>query len=192
MDTYYINKDHYLVGPNVTVAPIMPEALTQANIVPRTVILHTNAGSPLTRWDRLRAFMARQDITIECHFQVDMDGHVAQFMPTNRRADCNYKANGFAVSIETQDNGSATLSTTPWTVAQAEAIANVVAAVGHKYGIPYTSPTSYLDDGVGYHSQYAEWSVYRGKTCPGAARIRQMDWIRQRAAQLCACAPAGL
>jgi hypothetical protein len=47
-------------------------------------------------------------------------------MPLNRRADCNYKANGYwwsgayvgAISFETTDNGYPTLDATPWTLAQ--------------------------------------------------------------------------
>ena len=187
---FYIDRNHMLQGPGVIHALINPEATSQPKIKPRTQILHSQSGPSRTPWDRLVAFMRRSDITLECHFLVNLDGTVVQCMPTNVRADCNYKANPFAISYETQDNGYPANEKEPWTPAQAEALANVVAAVGHKYGIPYTSPANYLDAGVGYHSQFPEWSVYKGKTCPGAARIRQMDWVRRRAAEVCACAPS--
>lgn len=189
---YYIDRNHQLQGPKVIHDFIVPEAFTQPEIKPRTVILHSQAGPRKTPWQALVSYMKRSDITLEAHFLIEMDGTVVQTMPTHKRADCNYKANPFAIAIETQDNGYPTLATTPWTPEQAEAIANVVAAVGHKYGIPYTSPTNYLDGGVGYHSQFPEWSTFKGKTCPGAARIRQMDWVRRRAAEVCACAPQGV
>lgn len=187
---YYIGSDHLLRGPKVVHALITPESTSQPTIRPRTVILHSQAGPRRTLWQSLVSYMKRSDISLECHFIVELDGTVVQTMPTNRRADCNYKANQFAISFETQDNGWPTLSTTPWSPAQVEAIANVVAACGHRYGIPYTSPANYLDAGVGYHSQFPEWSTFKGKTCPGAARIRQMDWVRRRAAEVCACAPS--
>lgn len=194
--SYYVNSNHVLVGPNVIYKPI-PEATTAAKIVPWSVIMHTNAAPAYTRWERLWAYMNRADINIESHLQVDLDGAIVQMVPFNVKADCNYKANSFqtpaglagAISIETADRGAATLNTTPWTVAQLDAIVGAVAAVGHKYGIPYSQPTAWNDRGVGHHSLFQEWSVYKGKTCPGASRIRQMDYIRQQAAHTCACAP---
>lgn len=207
MSGYYVNSQHMLIGPNVRHELIVPEATTQPEIYPWSVILHSQSGPRRTAWQRLVDYMRRSDIHLEAHFIVELDGTVVQCMPLNRRADCNYKANRFrvpfwgsptghldvgAISFETQDEGSASLQFTPWTPAQAEAIASVIAAIGHKYGVPYTSPAHWQDRGVGFHSQYSEWSSFRGKTCPGAARIRQMDWIRRRAAEVCACAPEGV
>jgi hypothetical protein len=193
---YYVNSQHILVGPKVIYKPI-PEAATAPKIVPWSLILHSNSGPAYTRWERLWAYMNRADITIESHLQIDLDGTIVQMVPFNVRADCNAHANQFvvngqrvgAISIETADNGAAALATQPWSMAQLNAIVGATAAVGHKYGVPYSSPTAWNDRGVGYHSQYKEWSIYRGKTCPGPARIRQMDYIRAEAARTCACAP---
>jgi N-acetylmuramoyl-L-alanine amidase len=202
MSDYYVNSDHILVGPNVLYKPI-PEALTQPKILPWNVILHSNAAPHLTRWESMWAYVNRLDVTGEPHFQVDMDGHVLQYLPLNVRADCNAKANSWkvdidgaptlvgAISFETQDNGSATLAKTPWAIPQLDAITGAIAAIGHKYGVPYTNPVSWDDRGVGHHCEYKEWSIYVGKTCPGAARIRQMDYVRNAAAGLCACNPYG-
>lgn len=189
-----MNSNHVLEGPKVVYKPI-PEAATQQVIVPWSVILHSNAAPRYTPWLSLWRYWNRADVNGEAHLQVDLDGTIVQAIPFNRRADCNAKANAFrafggvvgAISIETADLGAATLATTPWNQAQLDAIVGAVAAVGHKYGVPYTQPTSWQDRGVGFHSQFAEWSIYRGKTCPGAARIRQMDYVRTRAAETCAC-----
>lgn len=202
MSEYYVNSQHMLIGPNVR-HELLPEALRQQEIQPWSIILHSNAGPRKTPWESLKAFMAREDITGESHFLVDMDGTVVQLMPLNRRADCNYKANSFtvpfygskmvvgAISFETQDEGYGTLDRTPWTLPQVTAIANAVAAIGHKYGVPYVQPARWSDQGVGHHCLFPEWSIYKGKTCPGRARIQQMDFIRMQAASICACAPEG-
>ena len=204
MSEFYVNSQHLLMGPGVR-HELLPEAFSQPEILPWSVILHSNAGPRYTKWEALKNYMARKDITIESHFQVDLDGTIVQYMPLNRRADCNAKANLMkvpwfggttqavgAVSFETADEGYATLEQTPWTLAQANQIAQAIAAIGHKYGVPYVSPAYWNDRGVGYHSQFKEWSVYTGKTCPGRTRIQQMDWIRRTAAETCACdAPVG-
>lgn len=207
MSEYYVNSQHMLIGPNVRHELIMPEATTQPEIYPWSVIMHSQAGPAKTPWSRLVAYMRRTDITLEAHFLVDMDGWITQTMPLNRRADCNFRANRFqvpfwaspngrldvgAIAFETQDEGSATLVTTPWTVPQINAMANACAAIGHKYGIPYTQPSHWQDRGIGHHSLFPEWSSFRGKTCPGRARIGQMDYLRMTAASICACGEPGL
>ena len=188
MAGYRINSYALLEGPNVE-WKLLPETWTQPIIEPRSVILHSQAGPRRTFWGDLWNYMNRADINGEAHLLVNLDGSIIQLMPFNRRADCNYKANQFAISFETQDDGAATLATTPWSLLQFDAITNAVAAIGHKYGIPYQSPATWDDAGVGYHSQFKEWSSYTGKTCPGAARIYQMDAVRSVAAGICACEP---
>lgn len=182
----------WLIGPRAIISPVEPEASTQPIIRPRNAILHTNAGPAKTGWESLVTYWRRKDITGEAHFQVDMAGNIVQAIPVHRRADCNAKANRFtlpgkitamgAVSFETQDEGYAALATTPWTVPQWEAIVGALTALVVQYGVACTAPTSWSDTGIGYHSQFPEWSIYKGKTCPGAARIRQMDSIRHEVA----------
>lgn len=199
--TYWIDSQHILHGPNVHYEPI-PEAFTQEQINPWSIILHSNAGPHKTIWQALWKYVARTDIKIEPHFiGPDSEGVIVQLLPLNVRADCNAKANAWwipygpghvrvgAISFETQDNGAATLATTPYNPKQFEALVGACAAIGHKYGNPYQSPATWDDRGIGYHCQYPEWSVYVGKTCPGAARIYQMDELRRQAALTCACEP---
>lgn len=191
-DGYAYSSDGWLVGSKVNRQPVEPEASTQPLIRPTLAILHSNAAPRLTPWSALVRYWRRADVTGEAHFQVDMDGTLTQAIPVERRADCNYKANRWwspttgayhgAVSFETQDNGAASLDVTPWTV---EAVASMVAALVAlvvQYGAECGVPTSPYGAGIGHHVLYREWSIYKGKTCPGAARIRQMDHIRHEVA----------
>ncbi|HKZ20328.1 MAG TPA: peptidoglycan recognition family protein [Acidimicrobiia bacterium] len=172
-------------APQVIVK-LLPEVVTQAQISPRTIIDHSNAGASKTGWEALWKYMARTDIVMDCHCLVDMTGLIVQCLPFHVRADCNFKANTFAISFETQDNGSPSLPYTPWTPEQFEALAQAHAALCDAYDIRIVQPSAWDASGIGHHSLYPEWSSYAGKTCPGAARIAQMPALRARVATLLA------
>jgi hypothetical protein len=107
-------------------------------------------------------------------------------MGIDRRADCNYRANQFvvgghtygAISFETQDNGAATLARTPWSLPALNALVQITKALVIQCDIHCTQPAYWNSSGIGHHTLHPEWSSYTGKTCPGAARIAQMDYIR--------------
>lgn len=160
---------------------LLPEATTQTSIVPRLVILHTNAGGSSTTGYQLRAFMFRGEITLECHFQIDLDGTVHQYMPITVRADCNAAANPFAVSIETQDLGGATVDVTPWTPAQCAAIVNVLHWLHDTAGIPLERCTRWDGTGVAAHRDFPQWSA-AAHSCPGVARVAQVPGLIAAAA----------
>jgi hypothetical protein len=182
----WLDLFHVLQGPTVIYKPL-PEASTQPFITPRNAIMHSQAGPRRTPWQSLWSYMFRTDVHLEAHTLANLDGTLIQTMPFNRRADCNYKANSWmfgttrygALSCETQDNGYPTLQTTPWSLQQMESLSNMLAIQCIAYKIACTAPTKWDDTGIGYHSQYREWSSFTGKTCPGAARIRQMDELRR-------------
>jgi N-acetylmuramoyl-L-alanine amidase len=182
---YTINDQDLLIGPNVHTA-LIPEAATQPTIVPRSIIDHSNAGKTPSRWQSMWHWIQTPGVVGEQHLQVDMDGQIAQFMPFTVRADCNYKANRWqfggewygALSHETADLGSATLQITPWSLPQFAALAAAHTAECVAYRIRCTQPATWQDSGIGHHNLFPEWSSYIGKTCPGAARIRQMDQLR--------------
>lgn len=190
---YYV-RDGVLHGPKVTYKPI-PEAATQPKITPRSVILHSEAGPRYTPLQNLWNYIRRADITGEPHFLVDRDGTVWQAMPVTVRADNNYRANRWihdgraygAVSFETSDEGWPTLDRTPWNAAQLAAIVGATAALCCTYGIACTAPARWTDSGIGHHVLFPnDWTNVRGKTCPGRARIAQMDWIRREVAVMVA------
>ncbi len=185
-----IDAQHQLRGPGVTVK-LLPESSTQSFIAPRSAIMHSNAGRARTSWLSLWKYWARKDISGEGHAQVDFDGMFVQMMPFNRRADCNYKANSWlhfgtvvgAISFETQDNGAGSLPTTPWSLPQFDKMVAALTCACICYRIRCTAPAGPYDSGIGHHSLFREWSSFVGKTCPGAARIRQMDELRRRVAE---------
>jgi hypothetical protein len=192
---YVVDSQHWLHGPNVVQRPI-PESTTQPTIAPRNAILHTNAGSRSA--SSLWSWITQSTVTGEPHFQVGYKV-MEQYMPLNRRADCNYSANRWfdpragkyygAISFETQDNGALTLNTTPWSFEQVAHMANALTAIAVCYGVYCTAPATWDGSGIGHHTLFPyqgvgskAWTNVRGKTCPGTARIRQMDYVRQEVA----------
>lgn len=190
---YIITDAHVLAGPHTVYRPI-PEAASQPTIVPRSAILHTNAG--LNSASSLWAYFTRATVSGESHFQVGYET-MEQYMPLNRRADCNYSANRWrdgvnyfgAISFETQDNGVQTLNSTPWTFRQLDLMVNALTCIGVVYGVACTAPATWDASGIGHHTLHPfqgigrpAWTNVRGKTCPGSARIAQMDEIRRRVA----------
>lgn len=160
---------------------LLPEATTQPAIKPRLVILHTNAGSRSTNGFELRKWMARDDVGLECHFQVDSDGLVHQFMPVNVRADCNAAANPFAVSIETQDRGAATVDSTAWTAEQGSSIVGLLRWLHDVYSVPLERCTRWDGVGVAGHRDFHQWSK-SAHSCPGNVRWAQIPALIAAAA----------
>lgn len=174
-----------LVYPYAEYLPIK-EAATQAKITPRLLIFHSMAGPQMTSLDALWRYVNRDDVHTEPTFILDMAGRMAQLVPADVRADCNAQANGFAGSVETQDEGSPTLPSTSWTQPQVEQLAGLAAWYYLRFAVPLDFPSAWDGAGVGFHSLYPQWSIYVGKTCPGAARIAQMRDVLARARVLAA------
>jgi hypothetical protein len=178
-----------LVYPGAAWLPI-PEQQTQPRIIVSQLIFHSMAGPRLTSLEALRAYMGRDDVHVECTAMSDMDGRMAQLVEANVRADCNYKANVRAISVETQDEGSPTLASTPWTAIQLEQHAGFAAWCHLRFSVPLRFPPTWDSPGVGYHRLYAEWSNVTGKSCPGDTRIGQMPALLARAREIAAWTPA--
>ena len=155
----------------------LPENATQPKIRPTQIILHTAVDSPGPT--RLRSYFAREDVGLESHFWVTLDGIVIQMMNTEVRADANRKANRRpdgtgAISIETEDEGDPI--GVPWTAAQLDSLEAIIRWAAHVHSIPLTVCSSPDAPGLGYHSLFgapSAWTPSAGKTCPGATRIRQ-------------------
>jgi hypothetical protein len=169
--------------PNAVWRPL-PENSTQSTITPRAVILHTAVDAPGPT--SLYSFFARGDIGAESHFFVLLDGTVEQYMDTTRRADANNQANGYAISIETEDEGRP--DQLPWSAAQLDALVALVDWCCTAHGIPRRQIESPTGSGIGWHSMWNDsagrtpWSIYAGKTCPGRARVPQVPGIIARVA----------
>lgn len=144
-----------------------PRGTPGGSIIPRTVIVHSEAtpgglakptGGPL-----------------EWHFMVCRDGRIIQHVDTQRRADANNKANAFAVSIETEDDGDPDRQ--PWTDAQLWALERLIKWIATTHRIPLRRCPSWVEGGIGYHTMFGAPSPWTPvvKTCPGRARILQFN-----------------
>jgi hypothetical protein len=181
----WIDANHLLHGPRFTV-DLIPESTVQSIIHPVTGIVHTNGSSGTVTPAQSVAYWRRPDVVGEAHLAIGYDNAI-QAVPLNRRADCNYKANLWylpsgvavgAISLECQDDGAATVATTPLTLRQLDLAASVLTAVCVCYGAWCTQPAAWDDSGIGHHILFPEWWK-TPRSCPGAARIRQMDALRK-------------
>ena len=155
---------------NAAKSKLLPESRTQPKIRPRVVIMHSAAGR-----GSLYNFFLRSS-NLESHFWVSEAGVVEQYIDTNVRADANNKANGFAISIETESTRSAT---EPWNPVQFAAIVKLVRWCCDTHGIPAVICPRWDGAGIGWHIQFGApgpWTPV-SKSCPGPARIRQMPYL---------------
>jgi hypothetical protein len=143
----------------------VPAGTPGGAIDPRVLILHTEA----TAGD------AQPHSGLEWHFMVMNDGRIKQLVDTNRRADANNLANPFAISVETEDDGSPDAD--PWTPQQVKAIVKLCRWAHEEHGIPLRRCNAWNGSGIGYHTMWgapSEWTPV-AKSCPGAARKAQFE-----------------
>jgi N-acetyl-anhydromuramyl-L-alanine amidase AmpD len=167
---------------------LLPEWNSQARIVPVLIIDHSQVGSSLGTY-----YYFRDQTGIESHFSVRgrrsgaQDGHIWQFMNTDRVAEANRQANRFpngtgAISIETEDDGDPDHQ--PWTRRQLASLRWLHDKLVRTHPtIPRrraTSATGPGARGLGYHTMFGAPSPWTpaSKTCPGKpVRVRQ--WQRE-------------
>jgi len=167
---------------------LLQEWNSQPRITPVLIIDHSQAGSSLGTY-----FYFRDQTGIESHFSVlgtrsgRSDGHIWQFMNTDRSADANLHANRFpdgtgAISIETEDNGDPDHQ--PWSQRQLasmrwlhDKLARMYPAIPRRRATAATGPGA---RGLGHHSLFgapSAWTPVPGKTCPGRP-VRVGQWER--------------
>lgn len=183
------------------------------------------ARMPAARWlgeHSPRTPMSRYDIVCihtivglapahAAHFSVHHDGRIDQSRDTRFRSGANLDGNPRVIAIENEDHGPAFgrwdtddgHAVPPFTTAQIEANAQILAWAHQTHGIPLvlcpnSRPTS---RGLAYHRQgidgnfgdYAfpgrvtggeSWTKSRGKVCPGDKRIAAREKILTRAKQI--------
>jgi N-acetyl-anhydromuramyl-L-alanine amidase AmpD len=165
---------------------LLPEWNSQARIVPVLIIDHSQVGSSLGTY-----FYFRDQTGIESHFSVlgarsgARDGHIWQFMNTDRVAEANRQANRFpngtgAISIETEDDGDPDHQ--PWSRRQLASLRWLHSKLARMYPtIPRrrcTAPTGAGARGLAHHTLFgapSPWTAVRGKTCPGRP-VRVGQW----------------
>lgn len=138
----------------------------------RIGILHVDAGNAYDLEDYFRY----RSGGIESHLHIPKDGTLDQYRDTDWEADANYKANPFAISVETQGYGAG-----KWTGEQIDMIKRVMLWCRDTHGIPLRKVTSWNDPrgGWGYHTLFgapSEWTPV-AKSCPGPDRIEQFHSI---------------
>jgi len=156
---------------------LIPPGSNDPRITPRVAILHVDAGNN----ESLYTYFRDRSGGIESHFHVRRDGLVEQYRDTAYQADANYKANDFAVSIETQGYGEGT-----WSAAQLAAIKGLLRWLNEVHDIPLQKVETWDGSGVGYHVQFGAPGAWTpvAKSCPGPARIAQFEsllvpWMRE-------------
>ena len=146
----------------------LPDSGREPSITMRTVIHHSIVGSAEGAWQYFAGGTA-----IESTFIVKKSGYFWQIMSLGEQADANFRANAFAGSIETEDNGDPDRD--PWTPAQLETLVWLSLEMRRlRPRIARRKCRSWDDAGLGYHTLFPrQWTNVPGKTCPGTIRIRQ-------------------
>jgi hypothetical protein len=136
-------------------------------ITPRIAVLHTDGGNA----ENLGPYFDGPSGGIESHFHISKSGHLYQYRDTDWEADANYRANPFAVSIETQGTGAE-----EWTEAQIVKIVRLLKWLNSTHKIPLRVCDTWDGAGIGWHIQFGSpgpWTP-SSKVCPGPKRIAQI------------------
>jgi hypothetical protein len=146
----------------------LPDSGREPAIAMRTVIHHSIVGSAEGAYQYFAGSTA-----IESTFIVKKSGYFWQCMSLGEQADANFRANAFAGSIETEDNGNP--DTDPWTAAQLDTLVWLSLEMRRLRPLIARRKCRTWDDaGLGYHTLFpGQWTNVPGKTCPGAIRKRQ-------------------
>jgi hypothetical protein len=160
---------------------LIPAGSNDPKIDARAAILHVDAGGAETLYEYFRD----RSGGIESHFFIKWDGTIEQYRDTDYQADANYRANDFAISIETQGYGNGS-----WTKAQLKSIKRLLLWLHETEGIPLHKIGKWNGAGVGYHTQFGApgpWTPV-AKSCPGPNRIKQFEevlvpWFRTKPAE---------
>lgn len=136
----------------------LPDSGREPSITMRTVIHHSIVGSAEGAWQYFAGGTA-----IESTFIVKKSGYFWQIMSLGEQADANFRANAFAGSIETEDNGDPDRD--PWTPAQLETLVWLSLEMRRlRPRIARRKCRSWDDAGLGYHTLFPrQWTNVPGK-----------------------------
>lgn len=154
-------------------------------IIPVGIVLHV----AVSKASSLFGWFNGPSAGIESHLYLRRDGTWEQYRSLGREADAQYKGNSWLsgdgerlgmISIETQGLGPGR-----WSRKQLAALKAFITWAHEEYDIPYRiitepNPRDVKNGGVGYHTQFPEWSNVPGKTCPGYRRIKQTETVLRR------------
>lgn len=154
----------------------IPENRTAPRINANKVILHSAVGP-----GSLYGYFSRDDIKVESHFWVGLNGEIEQYLDTDVRADANWEANDSAIAVETADNGDP--DNFMWTNGQVLALIRIIKWASEVHGIPIRLCPSATSSGIGYHRQFKEWNK-ASHSCPGDIRVKMVPGIIAQAKDL--------
>lgn len=163
-----------------------------------------NAHVAVSEADSVHGFFNRTG-QVDSHFYIRRDGTVEQYVDTDWRAFADLDGNDATISVETQ-GGVTNADSEPWTPEQVEALAQLYAWAVTTHGIERKIATSsHLGErsrGLSWHRLGIDgnfpdlpdvgagrtqrgggmhYSRVRGKLCPGAGKIAQIQGIFDRA-----------
>ena len=136
----------------------LPDSGREPAIAMRTVIHHSIVGSAEGAFQYFAGSTA-----IESTFIVKKSGYFWQCMSLGEQADANFRANAFAGSIETEDNGNP--DTDPWTAAQLDTLVWLSLEMRRLRPLIARRKCRTWDDaGLGYHTLFpGQWTNVPGK-----------------------------
>jgi hypothetical protein len=154
----------------------LPEWQSQRRMTATTIIDHSIVGSGEAGFRHFAERSVLESHFIVCGVADERDGLIWQLMDTDRQADANLNANGYAISIETGDGGDPDRQ--PWTPAQQKSLIWLHNKLRLLHpGIPRRKSRSCADPaGLGYHTLHGAPSCWTpvAKTCPGT--VRRAQW----------------
>jgi hypothetical protein len=143
-------------------------------IRPRIQLAHTNGASSTGSIESsFNWATSKWGVNTMPHFQLDLDGDAAQFLPTDRKGIGNYQIADYSIVIETADAGYGAgdpAGAFGYTDAQIEKLAHVIAYNSIVWDIPLSYPVTWDGSGTASHTEpfgYPYWTNSRGKVCPG-------------------------
>jgi N-acetylmuramoyl-L-alanine amidase len=136
----------------------LPDSGREPAIAMQTVIHHSIVGSAEGAFQYFAGSTA-----IESHFIVKKSGYFWQCMSLGEQADANFRANAFAGSIETEDNGDPDRD--PWTPAQIDTLVWLSLEMRRlRPLIARRKCRTWDDPGIGYHTLFpSQWTNVPGK-----------------------------
>src|SRR5215217_158916 len=139
----------------------LPDHGGEPAISPRIHIHHSIVGSGAGAW----GYFANST-NLESTNIVLKSGYLWQCMSRQEQADANYRANDFAISIETKDNGHP--DTDPWTPAQLDTLVWLSLEMRRlRPRIARRKCRTWDDAGLGYHSLFPQWTTSRARPVQG-------------------------
>lgn len=163
---------------------------SSSRTVKSAVVLHTSASNKKTQY----AFFNDPDSQTSCHFHVDSDGIIEQYIDTDYTSWSTYDDNARIISIDTQGSLD-----DKWSKAQMTSIVKLIKWIcdTHKIPVRMMEKSTTQEKGIGWHrigidgdfpsegllrgreqrGGGEKWSTESGEKCPGDERILQMPSI---------------